>query len=216
MKQTLTIEIPTSWADITLKQYLAMQSEMENYRDDEEAQIACMLYHLCNLSPKYMKSLSSESYLQLKTKLQTFISPSTIELNPFITIDGVEYGFEPNLSKIAYGAYADITKYDTITIDKNWVKIMSILYRPIVNKKGKMYSIKPYDGNIDDTLFLNVDMQTNWGALFFFVHLQMDLLKGTLNSLMGMEIPHNMKSILTKSGEVMQQLLNLQTTTSKQ
>ena len=34
MKKTLTIEVPTSWKDIKLKQYLALQSDLENYRDE--------------------------------------------------------------------------------------------------------------------------------------------------------------------------------------
>lgn len=209
MKQTLTLQIPTSWKDVTLKQYLALQADMEAYRDDEEAQVALMLHHLCGLEAQYIKGLSVESYMKLKSRLKEFISPSTIDLERFITIDGVEYGFEPNLSNMAYGAYADITQYDTITIDKNWPKIMSILYRPVVNKKGSMYSIKPYDGEIDEQRWLNVNMELHWGALFFFVHLQMDLLKGILNCLKQEEIPHNMRSILARSGELMQLSLNL-------
>lgn len=208
MKQTLTLEIPTTWNDVTLKQYLSLQADMEAYRDDEEAQTALMLHHLCGLSPEYIKGLSTESYLKLKSRLAEFISPDTIDLQRFVTIDGTEYGFEPNLSKMAYGAYADITQYDTIQIDKNWAKIMSILYRPVTNKKGKMYSIHPYDGNIDESIWLSVPMNIHWGALFFFVHLQMDLLKDTLSSLKEMEVPRNMRSILARSGELIQLSFN--------
>lgn len=206
MKQTLTIEIPTSWADITLKQYLAMQSEIENYKDDEEAQIACMLYHLCKLSPVYMKGLSVDAYNLLKHKLNAFISPDNIELKRIITLNGKEYGFEPNLSKMSYGAYADITQWDTISIDKNWPKIMSILYRPITQKKGEAYQIETYTGDWNEELFLTTDMETNWGCLFFFINLQKDLLSATQKYLKGMELPHNIKSILEKSGEIIQRL----------
>jgi hypothetical protein len=208
MKQTLTLEIPTTWKDVTLKQYLALQADLEAYRDEEEAQVALMLHHLCGLEPEYIKGLSSESYLKLKSRLAEFISPETIELQPFVTIDGTEYGFEPNLSKMAYGAYADITQYDTIQIDKNWAKIMSILYRPVTNKKGKMYSIRPYDGDIEETKWLGVNMEVHWGALFFFVHLQTDLLKDMLNSLKEVELPHNMRSIFQRSGELIQLSFN--------
>lgn len=209
MRKTLTLEIPTSWKDVTLKQYLALQADMEAYRDDEEAQTALMLHHLCGLDAQYLKQLSAESYNRVRAKLNEFISPETIELTKFVTIDGVEYGFEPNLSKMAYGAYADITQYDTITIDKNWAKIMSILYRPVTKKQKDKYSIETYDGSIDESKWLNVDMEVHWGTLFFFVHLQMDLLKGILNSLKEEEIPHNMRSILARSGELMQLSLNL-------
>jgi hypothetical protein len=215
MKQTLTIEIPTSWKDVTLKQYLAMQADLENYRDDEEAQTALMLHHLCKLQPEYLKGLSADAYNLLKAKLGEFVSPDNIELKRFVTIGGKEYGFEPNLSKMAYGAYADITQWDTITIDKNWAKIMDILYRPVTKKKGDRYQIESYTGDIDENRWLEVDMETHWGTLFFFVHLQRDLLNATQKYLKGMELPPNIKSTLVKSGEVMQRLLNLQTVTLK-
>ena len=205
MKKTLTLEIPTTWKDVTLKQYIDLQNDLEAYSDDDEAQVALMLHHLCGLEPEYIKALSTDSYIKLKGRLREFISPSEIELERFVTIGGVEYGFEPNISKMAYGAYADITQYDTIKIDKNWAKIMDILYRPVTNKKGKMYSIKPYDGEIDESRWLGVNMEVHWGALFFFVHLQMDLLKGILNSLKDEVLPASMKSILARSGELIQQ-----------
>ena len=215
MKQTITIEIPTSWKDVTLKQYLLMQADLENYRDDEEAQTALMLHHLCKIQPEYLKGLSADAYNLLKAKLGEFVSPDGIELKRFVSIDGKEYGFEPNLSKMSYGAYADITQWDTITIDKNWAKIMDILYRPVTKKKGDRYQIEAYTGEIDENKWLDVDMETHWGTLFFFVHLQRDLLNATQKYLKGMELPPNIKSTLVKSGEVMQRLLNLQTVTLK-
>jgi hypothetical protein len=208
MRKTLTIEIPTSWKDVTLKQYLALQADLEAYRDDEEAQAALMLYHLCGLDAEYLKKLSAESYNKVRGKLNEFISPESIELQQFVTIDGIEYGFEPNLSKMSYGAYADITKWDTIAIDKNWAKVMSILYRPVTKKQKERYDIETYDGNIDETKWLDVNMEVHWGALFFFVRLQMDLLKGILKSLKEEELHPSMKSILARSGELMQQSLS--------
>ena len=208
MKQTLTISIPTTWKDITLGTYLEMQNDLENYRDDEEAQTALMLIHLCKIQPEYLKSLSAESYNLLRSKLGGFISPEGIQLKKFIQIDGREYGFEPNLSQMSYGAYADITANDTITIDKNWAKVMSILYRPVVEKSGDKYRIEPYTGEIRDKLFLQTDMETNWGALFFFLNLQTDLLNAILKSLKVTELPPNMQSIFRASGEHIQRLLS--------
>jgi hypothetical protein len=208
MKKQLTLEIPTSWKDISLKQYLALQADLEAYSDDAEAQTALTLHHLCGLDVEYIRRLSAESYATIKSKLNQFTSPEGIELTQFVTIDGVEYGFEPNLSKMSYGAYADITQYDTIQIDKNWGKIMSILYRPVEKKQYGKYLIKPYDGEIDETKWLDVNMEVHWGSLFFFVHLQMDLLKGILSSLKETELPPNIKPILARSGELMQQSLS--------
>jgi hypothetical protein len=210
MKKEIEIEMPESWADVSLKKYLILQTEMESYSDDEEAQTALMLHHLCGFPVEYIQNIPKSTYEELKRGLVTFLNPAEMELQRFIWIDEVEYGFEPNLSQISYGAYADISKWDTVTIDSNWSKIMSILYRPVVSKKGNTYSIKPYDGTIDGEKFENIGMDVHFGSLFFFVRSLTDLLNYTLNSLTQTEFHHNFNTILPKSGGLTQQLLNWQ------
>lgn len=209
----LTIKIPEDYSSIPLKKYLVMQTELKNYEDNEEAQVALMLHHLCDIPEEYVTKLSVETYTMLKAELSKFIDNTRLPLQKIINIDGKEYGFEPNLSQLSYGAYLDITKYDTFQIDENWAKIMSILYRPITDKKGDMYSIKSYDGNIDDKKFLQIGMDIHFGALFFLLNLSMELLNATLKSLKVEELPPNIKYALERSGKVMHHLLNLQTET---
>jgi hypothetical protein len=103
---------------------------------------------------------------------------------------------------MAYGAYLDITKYDTFTIDDNWAKIMAILYRPIKTKIGELYTIEAYTGKEDYEQFLKLGMDIHFGALFFFVHLLKVLPSSILKSLTdSVTLPHNIKSILEKSGK---------------
>jgi hypothetical protein len=211
MQKEITLTIPTDWSSVSLKKYLTLQKDMSNYADDEEAQTALMLSHLCGLNAEYINSLSIEDYNTVRTALEGFINDTEYPLQKIIKIGDKEYGFEPNLSAMSYGAYVDISKFGQLTIDDNWSKIMSILYRPITDKKGDMYSIEAYKGEIDDKLFLQVTMDVQFGALFFFVNLLMDLLSGTLKSLKVEGLPPNIKSILEKSGEITKRLLNLQT-----
>ena len=211
MQKEITLTIPTDWSSVSLKKYLTLQKDMSNYADDEEAQTALMLSHLCGLNAEYINSLSIEDYNKVRLSLEGFISNTEYPLQKIIQLNGKEYGFEPNLSQMAYGAYVDISKFGQLTIDDNWPKIMSILYRPITDKKGDMYSIEAYKGEIDDKLFLSVGMDVQFGALFFFVNLLMDLLSATLKSLKVEELPPNIKLILEKSGEITKRLLNLQT-----
>jgi hypothetical protein len=145
----------------------------------------------------------------IKNELNFFLTNQELPLQTFITIDGVEYGFEPNLGQMSYGAYLDITKHKDIQIDENWNKIMSILYRPVEQKAGKHYSIKPYNGSVDESIFDNVGMDIHFGALFFLYNLLTDLLKDTLKSSMEMELPPNIKPILQRSGHHILQLLSL-------
>lgn len=211
MVKEITLTIPTDWSGVTLKKYLTLQKDMKNYADDEEAQSALMLSHLCGLDAEYINSLSIEDYNTLRLALEAFVSNTEYPLQKIIKIDGKEYGFEPNLSQMSYGAYVDISKFGQLTIDDNWPKIMSILYRPIIEKKGDMYTIETYKGEIDDKIFLNVGMDVHFGSLFFFVNLLTDLLSATLKSLKVEGLPPNIKSILEKSGEITRRLLNLQT-----
>ena len=49
MKTTLKITMPESWADISLSKYLALQYDLEAYKDDREAQMNFMISHLCGI-----------------------------------------------------------------------------------------------------------------------------------------------------------------------
>jgi uncharacterized protein (UPF0248 family) len=204
----IELKVPTSYGDISLKRWLTLQNDLKNYQDDDNAVTAVMFLHLCGLEPNYLKSIAVDDYALIKSELESFISNTDLPLQRIITIDGKEYGFEPNLSQMSYGAYADITSHKQLTIDDNWAKIMDILYRPIVRKKGEMYSIEPYRGEINPEKWLSVGMDVHFGALFFFVNLLMDLLKGILNYTMEMEFPHNIKSILERSGQLIPLSLN--------
>jgi len=208
MIKEIELKVPTSYEDISLQRWLALQNDLKNYSDDDNAVTAAMFMHLCGLEPTYLKNISIDDYALIKSELESFINNTDLPLQRIITIDGIEYGFEPNLSKMSYGAYADITSYKELTIDENWAKIMDILYRPIVRKKGEMYSIEPYKGEINPDKWLSVGMHIHFGALFFFVNLLMDLLKGILKSTMVMELPHNIKSILERSGQLIPHSLN--------
>jgi hypothetical protein len=210
MGKEMTLTIPTDWAGISLKKYLNLQRDLVNYSDSEEAMTALMFSHLCGLDAEYVQSLSVEDFNEIKGILEGFIHSTDVPLQKIVKINGIEYGFEPNLSAISYGAYADISKFGELTINDNWPKIMSVLYRPIIDRKGDTYKIKPYEGIGDDKLWLEVSMDIHFGALFFFVHLLMDLLSATLKSLKVEELPPNIKLILEKSGEITKRLLNLQ------
>ena len=201
----LTIKIPQSYGDITLKKWLEVQKELENYKEDEEATTALLLYYLCELDPIYLRNIAIDDYMMLKDELTRVLNPTDLPLQQFVTIDGVKYGFEPNLSEMAYGAFVDITKYDTFTIDNNWANIMSILYRPVTKEKNGMYWTEKYTGKIEGEKWMNVGMDVHMGTLFFFLNLSTDLLKGILKSMKEEDIPLQLKKTLERSGDTIAQ-----------
>ena len=211
MKKEIEIVVPTNWSAVTLTQYLELQKDLVAYGDDDIAYVATLLYHLCGVKPSMIPQLPTDVLNSIKTDLRGFMGQSNYELQRIIKIDGKEYGFEPNLSTMSYGAYLDITKWESITIDKNWNKIMSILYRPIQKKTAGLYTIEPYDSkNSKPEIFDNIGMDVHFGAVFFFLRTLTDLVNDTLNSLKEAELPPNIKSTLEKNGEVIKQLYNYQ------
>jgi len=213
MKKEIQIVVPTDWSAITLRKYVDLNRDIENYKDEPNAVTAVLMHHLCGLSAEVSQRLDVDTFMNIKRDLENFLGSTDVPLHKFVTIDGVEYGFEPNLSKIAYGAYVDIGKYESLTIDEKWAEVMSILYRPVTKKAGDLYSIQKYNGDIDGEKWMEIPMHIHFGALSFFFHLQRDLLNDTLNSLMEEEeIPTNIKSILEKSGNLIHRLSNSQET----
>jgi hypothetical protein len=217
MKKEVKIVVPNDWSAVTLKKYLELRKDMANYEDDKDAVVACMFLHLCDFPVEYINGLRYDTYNEILTDLVSFLNKIEYPLEKIIEIDGIEYGFEPNLSQMAYGAYVDITKYESINIDDSWAEIMSILYRPVTKKVGQLYEIQPYSGEIDKERFLNVTMDKHFGAVFFFKSLLMDLSKDTLSSLMDLkEISPSISTTLERSGKLIHQLSNLPMVTSNE
>lgn len=209
MKETKKLTVLTKWSDIPLGKWLLIQSDLDGYKEEPEAQLNIMIHHFTGLSYETILDLSKKSYDTIISKVEGFEPAEGLGLQRFVEIGGVEYGFEPNLANIAYGAYVDISSLESITIDRNWGKIMDILYRPVTKRHKDLYEIQPYGGNPDGDKWLDVSMDIHWGALFFFLHTSKDLSHAILNSLKGVEvIPRNTKSTLEKNGKVIQAFMN--------
>lgn len=215
MKKQIEIEMPGSWEDLTFRRYIEIKKDLEAYVDNEEAQTAFLIHNLCGLAVEEIQALSAQSYNILRTKLIQFMNNEDHTLVPIVKVDGILYGFEPNLSKMSYGAYADISKYKSLEMNEDWLKIMSILYRPVTERKGSNYSIEAYNGHIDAEEWRDVPMHIHFGALFFLSNLFKDLLSSTLNSTSQVKGMDNYKKTLEKNGELMQQLLKSPVVTSE-
>jgi len=219
-EQIVSVTIPQSWSEITLEKYLKYRKNLDMFKDDEdynEQTLLIALDILCGVDTQYISKIGLDNLKLIQEDLSSFMGKTDFELKRLITVNAIEYGFEPNLSNIAYGAYLDISKHNTIAIDNNWQKIMAVLYRKVKSKSGKYYDIEPYTGNEDDEWVKNTTMDINYGCLFFFINLSKDLVLSTLKSLKkeDWETHQLLKSIMGKNGEGMLQLLSSQMETSQ-
>jgi hypothetical protein len=216
MKKKIEITVPTDYSAINLKKYIQIQNDLEQYKDNEDAMTAFLLYNFCGITPEIAINLDANTINGITNDLKELMGKTDYELQKQITIDGVEYGIEPNLSELPYGAYLDISSFENISLDYNWANICEILYRPIKKKRGVLYELEPYKGYSKKSAkkWLDVNMDFHFSVFFYFLGLYQDLVKGILNSMKNHpEISPNIKSILAKSGELIQLLQDSQTKT---
>ena len=212
MKRRIEVNLPTSWQDITLKEYLAYQKALKPYEGVEEYNSIVLekaINHFCNISSEDLYSIPVESYNGLyDTVKEVFKEGYDLPLVQRFTILSTEFGFIPNLNEMSYGEYLDLSTY----FKDMWVNmptIMSILYRPVKRKSMGTYEIEEYNGKNNEALFLEVPMDIHYGALFFFVRLLTALPSVILKSMMDSEnLPQSIKSVLERSGKITAQLSN--------
>ena len=214
MKKQIEITVPKDWSAVSFDRYLKLQRDLKNYEDTPEAQQPTLLYHLCGITPDVTKQLDTETLHHIGEDLGGFLSKSEeYELQRIVTIGDKEYGFEPNLSKMAYGAYLDISAFENIELNDDWLEILSILYRPITKKVGALYEIESYKGvgPWDGEKFREMGMDFHFGGFFFLTRLYNHLLNSILKSTQNQTgISPNINSILQESGKAIQRWQQLQ------
>tara|TARA_B110000459_G_scaffold184557_1_gene214416 strand:- start:486 stop:1139 length:654 start_codon:yes stop_codon:yes gene_type:complete len=164
------LNIPNKLSEITLRKYqkfvkLNVEDADERFLQIKMIEIFCEISHEKVLKIKFsdadkVTAILGDMFLQ-KPKLVTKFK-----------LNGVEYGFIPELDEISFGEYIDL---DTYLGDwENIHTAMNVLYRPIESKKGERYVIKDYNVDTKDNL-LDMPLDAVISSVFFFYHLGKDL-----------------------------------------
>ena len=134
-----------SWSDVNLSTWLQL-IDFETGTKTEEATET--IAALSDIPKKLIKELALSDVAVIMSKVGELQAKQDTKLKRIIEINGVEYGFMPDLDSISLGQYADIETFIKNGIDKNLPELMAVLYSPIKLKKNDIYIIEPYDGDI--------------------------------------------------------------------
>ena len=166
----LTLKIPENLKEIKLGQYqkyLKMQKENE----DETFIAQKMIEIFCNTRLDYVMKMRWRDVNEIVTDLGVMFEEDQ-KLQKQFTLNGVQYGFIPNLDEISFGEFVDL---DTYLAD--WDQMhhaMQVLYRPVdINVRGR-YNIKEYNAITDDTM-KEMPLAYALGAVFFLLNLGKEL-----------------------------------------
>ena len=133
------------WEDVTIETYSKLMTFTNGTKSSEALET---LTELSNIPNELLKQLELKHIVLMLEKLSHLQSQEDTTLKNIIEINGVEYGFMPDLDSISLGQYADIETFIKNGIDKNLPELMAVLYSPIKLKKNDIYIIEPYDGDI--------------------------------------------------------------------
>ena len=159
----IEINVPTSLNEITLGQY---QKFLKVSEENPEGSFlnAKMIEIFCGipLSDSYKLKMSSvQAIVDILTEM---LEETPAHIDKF-TLDGVVYGFVPDLDEMTLGEYVDIDGNAS-----DWQKMhtaMSVLYRPVITNKGGKYNIKEYTADNPDNM-KDMPLGAAIGSLFFF------------------------------------------------
>jgi hypothetical protein len=174
----IEVIIPNNLSEITLDQYQRFLKIQEN-NTDEKFLTSKMIEIFCGIKlPEVLKMRVND--VSLITNILSEMFENIPQLVQRFKMNGVEYGFIPDLDDMSLGEYIDL---DTYLGDwENMHRAMAVLYRPIKNKSGNRYNIKEYDGKgFEDMKDMPLDAVLS--SIVFFYNLGIELSKAMMNYL---------------------------------
>jgi len=173
----IEINVPTSLNEITLEQYQKfLKASEENpegsFLDAKMVEIFCGI----PLSDSYKLKMSSvQAIVDILTDM---LNQKPAHIDKF-SLDGVQYGFIPDLDEMSLGEYVDLDGNAS-----DWQKMhvaMNVLYRPVITSKKGKYNIKEYTAD-DPEKMKDMPLGVALSSLFFFYNLGLELSKHTILS----------------------------------
>ena len=191
--KTKKYKLISSWEEVTLEKWVKL-GRLEN--GDKSKEALETIAALSSIPKQLIKELSMQDIAVIMNRLAELQKKQNSSLKHIIEVDGEEYGFHPQLSDITLGEWADIETFIKNGIENNLPEVMSVLYRPIVEREGKAYIIEAYDGKIEVRAekFKKMKAEQVQSALVFFYNFGKKLAK--ILPLYLMERVQEMKKLL--------------------
>lgn len=197
----MEVTIPTSLNEINCLQ-LHKITEAVKLIDNDTLLKMTIVSIVCNLPLEKVVTFSMSDINEIADSVLNLLnSKPPIE---HFTIDGIKFGFIPNLDTMSGSEFLDAEMY----LNADIFKAMAVLYRPIKREKNKLYTIEKYNGSDKYAeLMQKAPASAYIGAKVFFSILTIDLLttipQYTLKNLTSLEV-----ALLEKNGVGISQLTN--------
>lgn len=167
----IKINIPNKLSEVRLEQYQKYLKEQE--KDQTEFELGSKMIEIfCDVQRADLIEFRMSHINKISTILAEMFQEKTDNLIRHFTLNGIEYGFIPNLDEMTFGEYVDLDSYF-----QNWDdmhKAMSVLYRPVTNKHKDRYTIQKYSGENQDE-YKQMPLDVVFSSIVFFYSLGREL-----------------------------------------
>lgn len=169
------ITIPESLSEVKLKDYqkFIKLTSKEGISEEFSNRKAFELFLGVNGMAYHGMRMRDREYLMDELRVVLSEKP---ELQQTFVIGDIEYGLIPDWDEITFKEFHDLSDLKDTVVDLH--RILAILYRPIINKKGRLYSIQSYNGyEIRQEIMSESPASVGLGVIFFCSKVSLQLLK---------------------------------------
>ncbi len=171
----IEINVPTSLNEITLGQYQKYLKIAENNPDGNFLD-AKMIEIFCGIPLSDSYKIKMSSVRAIVDILVSLLESKPTHVERF-EMNGVQYGFIPDLDEMSLGEYIDLD--NNASQWENMHVAMNVLYRPIKTSKLGKYNIEDYNVKNPEAM-KDMPLGAAIGSLFFFYNLGIELANHTI------------------------------------
>ena len=135
----VNLRIPTSLNEITLGQYQEFAKLEDNTKINPAEIQLNMIQIFCNVSELVARGMRATDIAEICEILNNMFDTEHQLVSKF-KLNGVDYGFIPELDDMSFGEYMDLDTF--IGDNDNIHRAANVLFRPIEFKRGDRYTIK--------------------------------------------------------------------------
>lgn len=197
----MKLQIPTNINDITVGEYLKF-IEVNKEDADEEFLIHKTISIFCDIPMKDVLTIDAKQAQDIALEIYAVLNQKAEFVDKF-ELNGIQYGFIPNLEDLSLGEYIDLETY--LKDQKNLHKVAAVMYRPITKKYSDLYDIENYSASLksqNDMKDAPIGIISQ--AVVFFYNIVNELLR---------DFPHYLENQAKEVQETIQQEVNSQLST---
>ena len=172
----MKIQVPTHINDITLEQYQRF-ALINTEEQDKEFFMFKTIEIFCGVDIALVSKMRLSDAESISNEVLAVLQQNVPFTNKF-ELEGVKYGFIPDLQSISLGEFIDLE--EGLSKDKDFHKAASVMFRPIVKEFGELYTIDGYEASTEaHHIMKQAPVGIISAAIVFFYNIAKELLKAS-------------------------------------